>query len=111
MVRLDKLKDLLHCSRNDSTLLIIVTVLESLHCVGLACACLTIRQNRRVVPMEHAQHCRSCCLLVNRYLAVLLSIDTVKTELMVGNELLVVYEVILSSLLSAFLPEVFLEGK
>jgi len=96
-----------HCPRNDATLFVCFVVFKSFHRVRFACACLPISQDCCVVSLQHTQHSGPSCLLIHFYLAVELSIDTIKAKLMIRG-CSFIFDVILTTSFSNFGAKVLL---
>jgi hypothetical protein len=104
-------EDFFHCSGDNASLRIVLVVLESLHCVGLSCACLTICEDGGVITFQNRLDSSSCCVFVNIALGAFWSIDVVKGKRMISsNKLRVMNNISLSTLLCNFTSKVFLKS-
>jgi hypothetical protein len=108
---LNMFEDFLHRSRNNTSLRIVLVILESLHCVGLSSSCLAVCKDGRVITLKNWLDSCSCSVFIYITLGTFRAINIVKSERMISsNKLRVMNDVSLSTLFCNFSTKVFLKS-
>lgn len=93
---------LLHGSGYNAPLRIILVVLEALHGVSLARACLAIGEDSRIVALEDGEHSWSGCAVVYMRLGRVWPVHIVEGKLVTRHYVWVLLDVSLSTIVSNF---------